>query len=463
MATQLRKSSSILVALLLALTPLTASAPMASSRAQAAQATPETMPDGLMSAFLAASAQHPKADINSLIYLEQKVIASDGTAYDWFGSSVALSGNTALVGAYQDNSCQGAAYVFVRSGMTWVQQAKLTASDGAADDCFGSSVALSGDTALVGAVYDEIGTNARQGSAYVFVRSGTTWTQQAKLTASDGAWDDDFGVSVALSGDTALVGAYLDDVGANKDQGSTYVFTRNGTIWTQQAQLTASDGAEYDAFGEAVALSGDTALVGAGENTIDANASQGAAYVFTRSGTTWTQQAQLIASDGAAEDYFGGSVALSGDTALVVASNDDVGANADQGSAYVFTRSGMTWTQQAKLIALDGAASDNFGRSVALSGDTALVGADSDTVGANTDQGSAYVFTRNGTTWTQQSQLTASDGAAGDNFGVSVALSGDTALVGAYWDDVGANTNQGAAYFYQPDLPFKVFLPRVLR
>jgi hypothetical protein len=380
--------------------------------------------------------------------LQQQLTASDGAAYDGFGVSVALSGDTALVGAYGAYSGQGSAYVFTRSGTAWTQQAKLTASDGATGDSFGYSVALSADTALVGAYYDDVGANTDQGSAYVFTRSGTTWSEQQKLTASDGAAGDYFGHSVALSGDTALVGAHLDDVGARADQGSAYVFTRSGTTWSQQQKLNASDGIDYDYFGYSVALSGDTALVGAYLDDVGGNGNQGSAYVFTRSGTTWSQQQKLNASDGAANDYFGVSVALSGDTALVGAYLDDVGANTNQGSAYVFTRSGTTWSQQEQLTASDGAASDQFGYSVALSGDTALVGAYLDDVGANTDQGSAYVFTRSGTTWSLQQKLTATDGAASDGFGVSVALSGDTALVGARYDDVGTNANQGSAYVF---------------
>ena len=358
---------------------------------------------------------------------------------------------------------EGAAYPITIDPLIYREQ-KVIASDGAAEDYFGVSVALSGDTALVGAYGDDVGANSNQGSAYVFTRSGTTWTQQGQLTASDGAADDLFGYSVALSGDTALVGAWRDDVGANYDQGSAYVFTRSGTTWTPQGKLTASDGEAGDIFGNSVALSGDTALVGAEYDHVGANSDQGSVYVFTRSGTTWTQQGKLTASDGAAGDYFGISVALSGDTALVGAYLDNVGANMWQGSAYVFTRSGTTWTQQGKLTASDGAAEDRFGISVALSGDTALVGAYLDDVGANIYQGSAYVFTRSGATWTQQGKLTASDGAADELFGVSVALSGDTALVGADSDTVGANSDQGSAYFYDIiTVLSEIYLPLALR
>ena len=384
---------------------------------------------------------------------QAQLTAPDGATTDLFGVCVALSSDTALVGAHFDdvgaNTNQGSAWAFSRIGTKWIgPEMQLIASDGATNDQFGYSVALSGDTALVGAPFDDVGTFTDQGSAYVFTRSGSIWIQQAQLTATGGAANDRFGYSVALSGDTALVGAYLDDIGANGDRGSAYVFTRTGATWTQQAQLTATGGAANDQFGIAVALSGDTALVGAWLDDVVINSNQGAAYVFTRSGTTWTQQAQLTASDGAANDNLGFSVALSGDTALVGVPFDDVGAKADQGSAYVFVRTGATWTQQAQLTASDGAAGDNSGYSVALSGDTALVGAYHDDVGVNADQGAASVFVRSGATWTQQAQLTAFDGAPGDNFGYSVALSGDTALVGAWFDDVGPNANQGSVYVF---------------
>lgn len=393
--------------------------------------------------------------VDPLIYLEQKVLAS-GAAGDYFGGSVAVSGDTALLGAYGvdlgADEDQGSAYVFIRTGTTWTLQQRLLASDGAAGDFFGNCVTLSGDTALVAAAGDDFGANADQGSVYVFVRSGATWTQQAHFFASDGGAGDYFGDSVALSGDTALVGAQTDDVGANQDQGSAYVFVRTGTTWSEQAHLFASDGAADDQFGYPVALSGDgdTALVGASEDDVGANASQGSAYVFVRGGTAWTQQAHLFAPDGAAEDWFGISVALSGDTALVGAEHDQVGANALQGSVYVFVRSGQTWTLQAHLTASDGAAGDYFGYFVALAGDTALVGAPRDDIGSSEDQGSTYVFVRSGTVWTQQSQLTASDGAANDWFGSSAALSGDgdTALIGAPPDLVGGNYDQGSAYVF---------------
>ena len=177
---------------------------------------------------------------------------------------------------------QGSAYVFVRSGTTWSQEAKLTASDGAVFDWFGTAVALSGDTALVGAVWHTVGANYRQGSAYVFLHSGLGWSEQQELTVSDGAADDCFAVSLALDGDTALVGAYLRDVGANPNQGSAYVYRRSGTAWSEQTRLTAANGeSPEDCFGMSVALDGDSALAGAVYDDIGVNVDQGSAYTFS--------------------------------------------------------------------------------------------------------------------------------------------------------------------------------------
>ncbi len=383
---------------------------------------------------------------------QEKLLAGDGAPDDFFGYSVALSGDTALIGAFKDDDGvmgvdAGSAYVFTRAGNTWRQQAKLTAIDGAANDTFGGNVALSGDTAVIGAIRDDDkGDNS--GSAYVFIRSGSAWSQQAKLTAADTAAGDAFGQSIALSGDTVVVGAPHDD-DKGDDSGSVYVFTRAGTAWSQQAKLTAADGAEGDVFGIDVALSGDTILVGADLNDEKA-LNAGAVYVYTRSGSGWRQQAKLTAADGAETDIFGVRVALSGDTALISARRDDDDVmGVDAGSAYIFIRTGTTWRQQAKLTAPDGAADDRFGRSVALAGDTAVIGAMfQDDNGDNS--GSAYVFTRAGNIWSHQTKLTAADGAADDVFGWSVALSGDTAVIGATRNDDKGN-DSGSAYIFDID------------
>lgn len=381
----------------------------------------------------------------------EHLTASDGAPSQFLGYCVAVSGTNAIAAAPYDqigsNFAQGSAYVFRVLGTGWSQEAQKAASDGAGGDRLGSSVALSGDTAVVGAPGDDVGANSDQGSAYVFVRSGAGWTEQGHLFATGGAVGDNFGVSVSIYRDTVIVGADKHDPGGNADQGSAYVFTRSGTTWTQEAELNSSDGAVGDAFGFSVSIDSDTAFVGAHQHTVGGNSNQGSVYVFVRSGTTWTEQAELTASDGSSDDHFGTSVALSGTTAIVGANLDDAPAS-DQGSAYVFVGSGPTWTEQAHLTASDGAASDQFGTSVAISGDTVIVGADADDVGGNGDQGSAYVFTRSGSLWSEQSHLTASDGSAADGFGNSVGLSGDTAVVGSYVDGVGANAAQGSAYVF---------------
>jgi hypothetical protein len=392
----------------------------------------------------------------------QKLLSSDAAGSDFFGTSVALSsdGNTALIGAYLEttspNSANGAAYVFTRSAGTWTQQQKLLASDAATGDNFGISVALSadGNTALIGAYLEKTSPYSNNGAVYVFTRSDSTWTQQQKLLASDRASNESFGYSVSLSadGNTALIGAYLEDTSPNTDNGAAYVFTRSGSTWTEQQKLLASDATGFYQFGFTVDLSsnGDTAIVGA----MDAISENGAAYVFTRSGSTWTEQQKLLSSDLESGDRFGQNVSISsdGNTAIIGSAFEDTSPNLNNGAAYVFTRSGGTWTQQQKLLSSDGTGNDYFGASVALSsdGNTALIGAYLETTSPNSFNGAAYVFTRSGSTWTQQQKLLASDRASSDNFGISVALSadGNTALIGAYLEDTSPNSNNGAAYIY---------------
>ncbi len=373
---------------------------------------------------------------------QARITAADSAGADMFGFSVSIDGAYAIVGAQHDDdagSSSGSAYIFVRSGATWTQQARITAGDAAAGDQFGRSVAISGDYAIVGAQSDD-DAGSRSGSAYVFVRSGTTWTQQAKITAADAAADDRFGYSVAISGDTAIIGADLDD-DAGTASGSAYVFVRSGAIWTQQAKITAADAATGDSFGSSVAISGESVIVGAAHDD-DAGSRSGSVYVFVRSGTAWTQQAKITAADAAAGDDFGFSVAISGESAVVGAYMDD-DAGSGSGSAYVFVRSGATWTQQAKITATDIAADDRFGASVAISGESAVVGAfQHNDVG--TFSGSAYVFVRSETSWTQQAKITAADDARHGFFGISVAISGSYAVVGAFGD----TGSRGAAYIF---------------
>jgi len=334
-------------------------------------------------------------------------VSLTGNSDSFFGYSVAASGNTVVVGAHNDAGGNGAAYVYVRNGSSWTQQQELTASDGASGDQFGYTVAISGNTVLVGAANKANG----QGYVYAFGRSGSTWAQQAELTSSDGAANDCFGCSLAVSGTAAFIGA----PGKLGNTGGAYTFTSNGTSWSQGGEFVGQAADEY--FGFAVAISSDatTAVAGA----FGANSSQGDAYVFTQSGTTWSQKAVLTSSDGAAGDSFGYSVGVDSGTVLVGAY-----ANDGKGAAYAFTGSGASWSQQAKLVASDGAAGDDFGFTVALSGTTAVVGAyQKNSTGG---PGQAYVYTDSAGSWAQQ-ELSPQ----GAYFGYSVAASGTTAVVSA--------------------------------
>ena len=389
---------------------------------------------------------NPRASMSGIWTEEAKLLASEGAANDQLGGIVVVDGNTALVGVAGDDDNgvdSGCAYVFTHSGTTWTQQATLLPSDGTAGDYFGYCLSLQGDTAVIGAIHDD-DNGVDSGSAYVFTRTGTTWTQQQKLLASDGAAGDQFGFYVSLDGTTCLISANWDNDNGNKS-GSVYVFVRDGTTWTQQAKLLASDGQAGDRFSVGT-LSGDTAVIGAfydDDNGVDS----GSAYVFVRTGTAWSQQAKLLPSDGAAGDNFGWNTAIDGNTALIGAYKDDNENGIDSGSAYVFVRDGTTWTQQAKLLPSDGEMGDLFsGYSFSLSGNTTIIGSPGDDV-KGIDSGSAYVFTRTGTTWTQQQKLLALDGKAGDQFGVSTFVDGDTAVIGAPYDD-DSGMNSGSAYVF---------------
>ncbi len=417
-------------------------------------------------------------------------------------------------------SNSGAVYVYAHDGTNWIQQAYLKASNTEANDQFGYSVAISGDTIVVGAdieASNATGIDGAQdnnlagisGAAYVFVRNGSTWSQQAYLKASNTDVNDAFGRAVAISGDTIVVGAPVEGsnaTGVNGDEvnnnangsGAAYVFTRNGSTWTQQAYLKASNTGVDDRFGHSVAIAGDSIVVGAygeasnatgvsGNEDNNSAGVAGAAYVFFRDRSLWTQQAYLKAANTEAGDQFGELVAIDGDSVVIGARHEDSNANtingndadnsaSSAGAAYVFFRNGSIWSQQAYLKAANTAADDQFGFAVSISGDKVVVGAwfeDSDAIGVDgdpnnnnaNDAGAAYVFKRTGSTWTQQSFLKASNTGVADLFGSSVANSGETIIVGAHGEDSNAGGvngdvldnsfgDSGAAYVFAGTGPF---------
>lgn len=376
------------------------------------------------------------------------------------------------------------------------QQAYLKSSNSGVADAFGSAVAISGDTMVIGAPAEDsgsMGVNGGQasesalqsGAAYVFVRSGDTWTQQAYLKASNTGAYDSFGWSVAISGDTIVVGAHQEDSAATtvngsgsnnsaSNSGAAYVFQRSGTVWTQQAYLKASNAGAADLFGSAVAVSGDTVVVGANRESSNATGingdgsgngafNSGAAYVFHRIGTNWSQQAYLKASDTAASAEFGSAVAIDGERLVVGAPL----ADGYRGAMYVFSRSLAAWSQQARVTSSNAAPDARFGCAVAISGDTIAAGARGESSGlaaspADTsapESGAAYVFKWDGLLWTEQAYLKASNPGAGDFFGKSLSLDGDTLAVGAFGEDSAATgvdgnpssnsaSDAGAAYLY---------------
>ncbi len=414
----------------------------------AARCVPFALP--ALAAILLSGALAARADAQCTP--AQPILAPDAMPGDRFGLGVAMSAERAVIGAQNGDAASpdfGAAYIYRREANTWVFEQKIVASDGALGDQFGFSVAISGDTIIVGAPGVPGATGVSEGATYIFVRTAGVWTEQARLTATSPMTLDAFGTSVAISGETALIGVPGDDDLAGVDQGSAFVFTRSGDTWAMQAQLLASDAAASDAFGFSVALHADTALIGARLDNGAAGVDQGSAYVFTRSGTAWSEQAHLFASDAAPADHFGFSTAVRADTALIGARLDNGPAGNDQGSAYVFTRTGASWSQQQKLIASDAGSLDFFGTAAALHDNTAIVGARNDNGPAGNDQGSAYVFTRSGVVWTQRAKLTAPNAAALDFLGSAVAIVGDAALLGADLKDGPAGVDDGAAYIFR--------------
>lgn len=418
-----------------------------------------------------AAAQFEHHETSAEIWEEtRKITASDAEGDDQFGYHVALKLDTVVAGArHDDDACppnpdcnSGAAYIFERDegGLNnWGEVRKLTASDLFIGDSFGLSVAVDGDTVLVGSRSNASGP-MNSGAVYVFERNNggeDNWGEATQLTASDAGLRDHFGISVALDGDTAIVGATWDDdacpADLNCNSGSVYVFERNEGgpgNWGELRKLTASDADSGDEFGSAVALEGDTIVVG----TIR-NAGTGSAYIFGRNeggSDNWGEVKKLTPSDVTPGDWFGSAVAISESTVLVGANSSDDAGDAS-GSAYVFERSeggDDNWGEVKKLTASDAAAGDFFGVSASISGDTAVVGAWAND-DAGVSSGSAYVFRRDqdgASNWGEVQKLTASDAAFGDRFGASVVVNEASLVVGAYQDSKTAAEN-GSAYIFE--------------
>ena len=382
----------------------------------------------------------------------QKLVASDAQLGDRFGHAVSVSGDWAIVGAHEDSdlgSHSGAAYLFLRFGTQWIETQKLHASDGGMFDDFGWSVSISGDDVVVGAMQDSAANVSASGSAYIFERVGTTWIETAKIWASDLGLQEEFGWSVAATTNRVVVGA-RNDAHAGFGSGSAYVFDNNAGTWTQTAKLTAIGALSGDSFGGSVSIDGDVALVGAtGADAAGSNA--GAAYVFQNFGGVWSQVTMLTANDALTNDRFGTSVVLGGNRIVVGATSHDHGIS-NSGAAYVFEDFGLGWTQTHELRAPDAQGQDKAGDSVAMNGDTLLVGAISDDdVGFSS--GSATAFRFDGSAWVPVGKLLPRDGVEGDLFGVALGVADNSVVSGSYWADVACpqnvDCNSGAAYAFE--------------
>ena len=395
------------------------------------------------------------------VHEDAKLIASDASGDDHFGGSVSASGDTIVIGARFDDCSAGAncgsAYVYRFNGSTWVEQTKLTASDAAAGDEFGISVSISGDIIVAGAIHDDCAAGIDCGSAYVFRFEGSTWVQQQKLTASDATANHYFGFRVSVSGDLIIVGVFGDECPDGVYCGATYVFRFDGSTWVQEAKLTASDAAQGDLFGASVSVSGNVAVVGAYARDCGAGLDCGSAYVYRFNGSAWLDEGKLTAPDASPGDLFGISVSVSGDAAVVGALYHDCVAGFNCGAAYVYRFNGSTWVEEQKLTASDAASDDRFGNSVSVNGSISVVAAALDDCEGGIDCGSVYVYRFNGSAWVEEVKLTASGAMDAEHFGASVSIGADKAVVGAPGSRCTAGSNCGSAYVHtlgSPPLPF---------
>ncbi len=375
----------------------------------------------------------------------QKLTALDAEAFDEFGRSVAVDGDVAIVGVSKSDDAgrfSGSAYVFRNSGGVWSEEQKLTASDAEDLDEFGFSVDVSGNVVIVGARMEN-----DRGAAYVFRFNGTTWVEEQKITNGTGGIDDEFGFAVGVDGDTAAIGALLAGVSGT---GLVQVFRESGSVWSLEQELTASDAEFNDNFGNSLSLAGDVLLVGAQKDDdacpADPFCDSGAAYIFRRSGTVWSEEDKLTASDAFDGDSFGFSVGVDGGVAVIGARADD-DAGSLSGAAYVFRESGGVWSEEQKLTATDAVGSDAFGSSVGISGQVVVVGATGDD-DLGSSSGSLYVFRDDGASWNERQKLNGTDQGGGDRLGFSAAVDGAVAIGGATTGDLPGLSNAGAVYVF---------------
>jgi hypothetical protein len=410
---------------------------------------------------------------------QQKITPDDAVAGDRFGSAVHVDGNTLVVGApladLGTSVDAGAVYVFTRdpavANNPWIQQQKLTAADAAADDRFGSSVYIEGNTLVGGAPRKDAGTSNAIGAAYVFTRDpddvALPWSQQQKLTATDGAADDQFGVSVSVNGSTIVVGAPLVDLGTSFDAGALYVFTRDQTAinpWSQLLKLTAGDASADDRLGTSISVDANTILAGAPREDAPGFFDSGAAYVFTRgpASANFSQTQKLRAVFPASNGQFGTAVFVDGSHAMIGALLESILTSTDAGAAYFFVRNPQSgnWRQQQRLTGSSPEALSEFGGAVGLDAATAVIGSAKRDQGTSNSAGAAVAFDLellDGEISQETDMLSTDDAAANDGFGSAVGLSGDNTLIGIPDADPGAGINAGEVSAFERDPDSQVF------
>jgi hypothetical protein len=377
------------------------------------------------------------------------LIPNDGEQNDRFGYSVSLDGDRALIGAHWDDDLgnfSGSAYLFEFDGSQWMQIIKWIPSDGSTGDLYGSAVSLSGDWAFVGAPGND-GNGTRCGAVYIYHVDGSTWQQFDKIFPADAENSDQFGSAISLSGSRVLISSPLDDNGSLIDNGSAYVFEFDNNSWNESTKLQASDGSSNDNFGNSVSISGNRALIGAKLDDVN-NVNAGSVYVFDFDGLTWSESVKIVPSDTTTGIRFGQSVSLQGDV-FVAGAHQNQSNGLDFGAAYVYQFDGSVWQEVIKLTASDKKLHDELGFSVAIHDDTIFAGAHHDgDLGSHS--GSAYVFELGESGWLETQEITPAEGAANDYFGYSVSIDGDKALVGAPRDGL-YEADSGAAYIYHFD------------
>lgn len=401
----------------------------------------------LPASALLAAAPLPAAVVPRAL-VEQEVSSDRSPAGNDFGYSLALSGDTALIGAWSEDDQKGAAYFYTRSGGTWIESQRIAPAEQRLNDEFGIPVALDGDTAAVTARGYDLSHHSAAGAVFVYNLTGGSWVQSQLLIAPGPPSGTYFGIALALKGDYLVVGTPDATVNGNRSQGAVFVFVRSHGLWTLRQELTDPEGTVNSRFASVVAVSSEGTVFAESEASVNGLSGAGAVLVYSRNGRTWTQTQKLTANVPEENAYFGTAIACSDSTAVIGAYSATVDGLSGAGKVYVFTDNSGTYTQTQELVSPDPQAYSSFGGAIAIARSRLAIGAPAMQIGDHAFQGATYLFDGAPGSYVFRQQLTASNGAANSEFGISVGLSPDTVLVGAPRQPVRTEFQDGAAYFY---------------